>query len=113
MANNRKLARWIAGGFFVFWLVILYAGADHPPPPGFLVLIVFDIGCSVVIYFRVSTYIDWLKSQKTKRLFRAISDGLVTGAVIALITLLLPVGGEPSTSPPGLFEHLIWFLVHV
>ena len=33
-------AWWIAGGFFVLWLLVMLAGADTPPPFGFLWIVV-------------------------------------------------------------------------
>lgn len=29
--------------FFMIWLAILYAGADHPPPPGFVFVVLLDL----------------------------------------------------------------------
>ena len=107
--KNFSLA--IAIGFFVIWLAILYAGADHPPPPGFILIIFFDLVCSVLVYFRVNTYVNWIKAHKKKRFRQALLDGLSVGLVIAFITMLFPKQPEPGFPSPGLLENIIWFLV--
>ena len=106
--NKRKIAIVIASGFFFIWLGILYAGADHPPPPGFIWTIILDLVCSLVVYFRVSTYIDWSNTRKKYRLFYPLFDGLSAGIVIALITMLIPSEREPHVRLV-LIDYLIWF----
>jgi hypothetical protein len=46
------------------WLGILYAGADHPPPPGFIVVLIIDLLSSLVVYFRIGNYLKWLQEGK-------------------------------------------------
>lgn len=41
-------------------------------------------------------------------MIRVIADGLAAGALISLIFILLPGGGEPSIPSPGLTVHIIW-----
>ena len=36
--TSRRWAALVAVSFFVFWLVVLLAGADSPPPPAFVVM---------------------------------------------------------------------------
>jgi len=111
MTNKKIKSLAIAGFFFVFWLAILYAGADHPPPPGFIVLIILDLGCSFLVYYRVSTYIQWSRTKYNKRLLRVVLDGLVAGLAVALISVIVPGGGEPSAPPPECIDKIIWFAV--
>ena len=106
-----KLPQIIAAGFFVFWLIVLYGGADHPPPPGFVVVLVIDLCCSLVVYFRVSTYMEWLKTQKEKRVIRVFVDGLAAGVVIAILTMIIPGVREPGVPVPAILERLIWIMV--
>jgi hypothetical protein len=106
-----KLPQIIAAGFFFFWLIVLYGGADHPPPPGFVVVLVIDLCCSLVVYFRVSTYMEWLKTQKEKRGIRVFVDGLAAGVVIAILTMIIPGVGEPGVPVPAILECLIWILI--
>ena len=94
--TTRKLQQVIAAGFFIFWMVVLYAGADHPPPPGFVVVIIINLGCSLVVYYRVREYVNWMKSQKTKRIIRVIADGLAAGAVISLILSFFQMEENPA-----------------
>jgi hypothetical protein len=82
--------------FFSGWFVILYAGADHPPPPGFLVLVLIDGAAAFVVYRRVAVYAAWSQACRPQRWLWAAIDGIVAGLVIAGMTLLLPFGGEPS-----------------
>ena len=39
----RRIALLSAVIFFLFWLAVLYAGADHPPPPGFIAVVLNDL----------------------------------------------------------------------
>ena len=106
--NKRKIAFVVASGFFFIWFGILYAGADHPPPPGFIWIIILDLVCSLVVYFRVSTYIDWSTTRKKYRLFHALLDGLSAGIVVAIISILIPSEREPHV-PLVLIDYLLWF----
>jgi len=110
MKNQRYLALLIAVGFLIFWLVVLYAGADHPPPPGFILVILLVLGSSLVVYFRVSTYISWSKTGKKYRYLRVLLDGLIAGFTVALIIMLIPGTGEPSVEL-DLIDRLIWLVV--
>ena len=47
----------IAAGFFVVWVGILYAGADHPPPLGFIRLVLLCLLAAGIVYLRVPTYL--------------------------------------------------------
>lgn len=111
MTNKKIINLAIAGCFFVFWLAILYAGADHPPPPGFIVLIILDLGCSFLVYYRVSTYLEWSRIKYNKRLPRVVLDGLVAGLAVALMSVIVPGGGEPSAPPLEFIDKMIWFAV--
>ena len=109
MNKRNKLALIIAAGFFLFWLTVLYAGADHPPPPGFILVVLYGLACSVVVFLRTRTYIDWISAQKKKRLLRVFADGLAAGLVMALIAILASGSGEPSNPDPGIVEYIIKF----
>ena len=45
--RRRARALALAAGHFLLWLGVLYAGADHPPPPGFLWLVALDLVASL------------------------------------------------------------------
>jgi hypothetical protein len=105
----RRAQRWIAGVFFVFWFGTLFAGADHPPPPGFLLLAVIVALCAGIVYWRVPLYLDWQSARRPRRYLRVLVDGVTAGLSLALLFMLLP-GGEPSVAP-RMLDRLIWFSV--
>lgn len=72
--------------FFFFWLIILLAGADFPPPPGFLWLVIVVAACAVVVYWRVPTYIDWVRTKQHGRHWRIILEGIAAGIVVAFFS---------------------------
>ena len=99
-----------AGLFFVFWLGIFYAGADHPPPRGFLLVIALVFICAIVVYLRVLTYVEWIRSSKPQRYSYVVRDGLVAGLVVGLLAGVAPGVGEPSVAPSAM-DRIIWFAV--
>ena len=106
-----SIASKVAIGFFVIWFGILLAGADFPPPTGFLWIILLDLVAALLVYVRVPSYVTWFDRRRRGRLLFALLDGLACGLVFAFAAILLPGGGEPSLPPPGLIDHLIWFAV--
>lgn len=109
--KDRSIASKVAIGFFVIWFAILLAGADFPPPTGFLWIILLDLVAALLVYVRVPSYVTWFDSRRRGRLLLALRDGLVGGLIFAFAAILLPGVGEPSLPPPGLVDHLIWFAV--
>ena len=106
----KKIALINATLFFLVWLVILYAGADHPPPPGFVLLILFDLLAALLVYLRVPTYINWSNDRTKHRFFYVILDGLAAGFGFALLAIFLPASGEPGVNP-SVADYLIWFTI--
>ena len=106
--TERQSAVAIALAFFFGWLGILYAGADHPPPPGFLIVVLIDLVAALVVYRRVPVYAAWARTRRPRRWLRALLEGAAAGLIVAGFALLLPIGGEPSVqrSAPAM---LIWF----
>ena len=96
--------------FFVAWLVVLLAGADSPPPPGFLAVVLIDLAAAFVVYWRVPVYVAWAETRRPRRWLRAAVDGSVAGVFIAGLALLLPFGGEPSIRRSAT-DVLIWCAV--
>lgn len=93
--------------FFFFWLFILLAGADFPPPVGFLWLIIVVAACAFVVYWRVPTYVEWIRTQRPGRHWRVVFEGFSAGIVVAVPFVLLG-GGEPSITPQPV-DYAIWF----
>ena len=107
--NRRKTAAVFAIFFFLFWTLVLLAGADKPPPLGFVWIVLAVAVCAVVVYWRIPTYIDWQRTQRSGRFWRVILDGFVAGLLVAL-PFALAGGGEPSVTPQA-SDYVIWFIV--
>ena len=61
-ADTPRFARRLALTFFFAWLAVLLAGADRPPPPGFLLIVLFDAIAAGGILCRVPHYLRWRAS---------------------------------------------------
>ena len=107
--NRRKTAAVFAIFFFLFWTLVLLAGADKPPPLGFVWIVLAAAVCAIVVFWRIPTYIDWQRSQRSGRFWRVILDGFVAGLLVAL-PFALAGGGEPSVTPQA-SDYVIWFIV--
>jgi membrane protease YdiL (CAAX protease family) len=108
---NSKRPTLIAIAFFVIWLAILYAGADHPPPRGFLWLLPLVGAGAIAVYLRMPVYAAWSRSRQPFRLFRVGLEGVAAGSTVGVITLLLPLTGEPSIPSRRNVDMLIWMVV--
>lgn len=98
----------ISVSFAAFWLCILYTGADHPPPVGFLLLIPLVLLCAAVVYWRLPDYVAWSKQRTPKRLIRVAFDGLAVGLIIGVVTSLSTHWDSPAVSWN---DSVIWFCV--
>ncbi len=107
--SERVLAAVNAVFFFLFWLLVLLAGADRPPQGRFLWVALLAALCSAIVYWRVSTYIHWSQTKKPGRLPRAALEGLAAGLVVA-IPFAQQGSGEPSTTTRPI-DHAGWFVV--
>lgn len=94
--NPKRWTAFIATGFVLAWLLILLAGADHPPPIGFLGLIPLLLLGGLVIYWRMPVYARWKSSARPWRLFRVVAEGAVAGLVVAMLLAAAPWSGEPG-----------------
>ena len=105
-----KKVAWInAVGFFVFWLLVLLAGADKPPPIGFLWIVLVVALSAVVVYRRIPTYLQWYQTKEPRRLLRVALEGFLAGLVVATPFALLG-GGESSTAMQPI-AYVIWFSI--
>lgn len=105
----RKVA-WInAVGFFIFWLLVLLAGADKPPPVGFLWVVLVVALSAMVVYRRIPTYIQWFRTKRARRLLRVALEGFLAGLVVATPFALLG-GGESSTAMQPI-ACVSWFAI--
>jgi hypothetical protein len=105
----RKIATINAVGFFVFWLLFLLAGADKPPPFGFLWIVLVVAICAAVVYWRVPIYIEWYRTRRAGRYALVLLDGVVAGLLVAL-PFALQGSGEPSVTMQPV-DYAIWFAV--
>lgn len=107
MPSHIIVARSIAIGFFIVSLAILYASADHPPPPGFLLLVVLDLLVAGLVYWHVTSYLHWATNQRPGRWLRAAADGLVSGLTVATLLLLVHPNGEPGVRPDAIDQAIL------
>jgi|MudIll2142460700_1097286.scaffolds.fasta_scaffold1755706_1 hypothetical protein len=101
----------LAAGFFLLWLCILYMGADHPPPIGFLWVVLLDLVASLLVYLRVPTYADWHATRRPRRVLLALRDGVLTGFAFGVTALVFSAARPGSTVALGWEPVLIWFVV--
>ncbi len=105
--RTRKIAGINAAVFFVFWLLVLLAGADKPPPVGFLWIVLVVALSAMVVYRRIPTYVQWFRTKKPRRLLRVALEGFLAGLVVATPFALLG-GGQPSI-PMQPVAYVGWF----
>jgi hypothetical protein len=98
----------LAVAFFVVWLVILLAGADWPPPPGFWRVVLLDAVAAGIVYWRTATYGAWCATGQRSRALRAGLEGFGAGIAVAGLVMLFNPGGEPGISPSWR-DRSIWF----
>jgi len=107
--NLQKIAGINAAGFFFFWLVVLLAGADKPPPIGFLWIVLVIALSAMVVYWRIPTYIQWSQEKKWGRVLRVALEGFVAGLLVAM-PFARSGSGEPSITMQPI-DYVIWFFV--
>ena len=107
--HPRRIAAINAVGFFFFWLVVLLAGADRPPPIGFLWLLLAIALSAIVVYWRIPTYIQWSQKKKRGRLLRVALEGFLAGLVVATPFALFG-SGEPTVLMQPI-DYAGWFVI--
>jgi hypothetical protein len=101
--------RAIASGFFVFWLFVLLAGADKPPPPGFVLVVGMDAVAALVVWRRLPDYARWRREGERLQTLRVLRDGAAAGLAFGAVPVVLKVLiGQPL---PGAGPTAIWFAV--
>ncbi len=101
----------LAAGFFLTWVCVLYLGADHPPPRGFVGLVVLALVASGLAYLRSPTYADWHAARRPHRMLRVLRDGALTGLAFGTVTLLLSLARLGSVVALGWEPVLTWLVV--
>ncbi len=107
-----KRRPWVvAGSFGVVWLLLLLAGSDRPPPPGFAIV----LGILLVLVAVVAVAIPRLwQVQREKGARRVLALSTVLGAVAGLLIasgFALGGSGEPSRPEMSLQDIVIWLCV--
>ena len=109
--RRRARALALAAGHFLLWLGVLYAGADHPPPPGFLWLVALDLVASLGVYLRAPAYAAWQEARRPRRIVAAVGEGAAVGLAFAAVTLLLAACRPGSEVVLDWTAVLIWHAV--
>jgi hypothetical protein len=99
--TDKRAAIAITLAFFFGWLAILYAGADHPPPPRFPVVILGDLAAAFVVYRRVPVYAQRAQARRPRRWLLALLEGALAGLIAAGLALILSLGGESPIRRPA------------
>lgn len=104
----RRLSRVLAIAFSGTWLVILLAGADRPPPPGFLWVVLLDGITGYLVYRGIPVYALWVRNRERWRKRRVLAHGAVVGLAFALFVQVAPKDDidRPSHS---VAEVLAWY----
>lgn len=111
--SRRRISSLNAILFFAFWLAVLYAGADHPPPRGFIWLVLLTLAAACLVYWRVGTYLTWIERGQPRYLLRVVGEGFVVGLAFALVasTASSLLGYGKPTVQPQMSSYLIWLFV--
>ena len=82
--------------FFINWLIISFAIADKPPPPGFILIILFLAIFSLCIYcYEIFFFIPYMISNRKYLFGKTLLHWGIAGIIVGLLFSLLP-SGEPS-----------------
>ena len=95
--------------FFIIWLLILLAGADFPPPRAFIWIVLIVAISALVVFWRVPTYINWVRTSRPGHRWRVLIDGIMAG-ICAALPFALSGSGEPSVTMQPV-DYAIWFIV--
>ncbi len=109
MQLSSKQRSRVAFGAFFACLATALAGADFPPPLGFLWMLPLAAIGAAAIYFRMPTYAAWVTAGKGAGLFRALAEGFAFGVAMGLLALAIPGTGDPTAlHAVGPANLLIW-----
>ncbi len=109
-APLRRTALRVAGALFVFWVLVLLSGADHPPPPGFLVLVLLAALAAWGVSRRFPAYAGWACAH-TRGWPRAAGEGGFAGAGVAALLWALPHPSQAGLPPPTVADFALWVAV--
>lgn len=107
-ASKRPTARdWaIAAATGLFLAAVAFLGADKPPPPGFIAVLLMAAALTGLVAFALPR---WRATKALPQCGKARSpavQGAVVGVAMWAIALLLPFSGEP-TNTLGVLDYAI------
>ncbi len=108
--GRRRLAArlgWASGAIFV---LVMAAGADRPPPPGFLLIVGYGALLGIAVRRALPLLLDlWDTRGAGAAIVRAALGGFLAGLALVAVTTVLSTG-EPSIAV-GPAARLIGFTV--
>jgi hypothetical protein len=100
----------IALGLACTWLLALWAGADHPPPPRFVSVLPVVLVAALLVYWRAARYARWRSQRRPWHVVRVIGEGALAGVALGGILAALPGPKEPGVPITGA-AVLLWLAV--
>lgn len=93
--------------FFFLWILIFLAGADKPPPIGFLWIVLLVALLDVAQFFYLKKFLPKL-IRKSKGLFiENLFYFFLGGMIVSVLTLLIRLDVTMSN---GLLDSIIWIM---
>lgn len=92
------------------WFGILLAGADHPPPVGFIWLLPVLLVFALLVYWRLPAYARLKQLAAPWRRLRVLTEGAFAGLVLAIVLHVTRLPGLQTVRPTG-SDFAVWMLV--
>lgn len=86
----------IALGTGLGLILVALMGADRPPPPGFLAVV---IGASILAPLIAFALPRWRGPGARRQPWRPAAEGALVASALWIVAVLLPFSGEPTVSP--------------
>ncbi len=99
--GDQAIAASCSLGLFAVAVAIGLAGADKPPPPGFLILVAALAVLSAVAYLRLVANLRALGDLRWGRFVQVGVEGLLGGVALALSLTVITGGGPEGSIQPG------------
>jgi len=97
--TDNSIALACASGLFIGTVATAFAGADKPPPVGFLWLVAILAAVCVGVFVRLKRHLAARRAGERRRAGRVGVEGMLAGAGLA-VSLAAIGGGEPSVAVP-------------
>jgi len=97
--TDNSIALACSSGLFIGTVATAFAGADKPPPLGFLWLVVILAAVCVGVFVRLKRHLAARRAGERRRVGRVGVEGMIGGAGLA-VALAAIGGGEPSILVP-------------